>query len=116
MKVGAVNVVALIGNLATEPDLREVGDGKKVVSFLIAVDRRRGDEADFVRVSAWDRQAETCAEHLTKGRRVARRRPPAESQLADAGGREAERRRGRRTPGGIPLAAGDARRRRCRGR
>jgi single-strand DNA-binding protein len=67
-----VNVVTLIGNLATEVELREVGPEKKVASFLLAVDRANRDGgADFVNVSAWDRQAELCAEYLGKGRRVA---------------------------------------------
>ncbi|MGE5690608.1 MAG: single-stranded DNA-binding protein, partial [Pseudomonadota bacterium] len=66
-----VNVVTLIGNLASDVDLRTVGDAKQVASFLLAVDRPAGAGADFVRVSAWDRQAESCAEHLTKGQRVA---------------------------------------------
>jgi single-strand DNA-binding protein len=67
-----VNVVTLIGNLATEVELREVGPQKKVASFLLAVDRgNRDGGADFVSVSAWDRQAELCAEYLGKGRRIA---------------------------------------------
>jgi single-strand DNA-binding protein len=67
-----VNVVTLIGNLASEVELHEVGPDKKVASFLLAVDRASRDGgADFVSVSAWDRQAELCAEYLGKGRRVA---------------------------------------------
>jgi single-strand DNA-binding protein len=66
-----VNVVTLIGWLATDVDLREVGDGKKVASFLLAIDRPTTDEADFVWITVWERQAEVCAEHLAKGRRVA---------------------------------------------
>ena len=67
-----MNVVTLIGNLATEVELREVGPEKKVASFLLAVDRGNHDGgADFVSVSAWDRQAELCAEYLGKGRRIA---------------------------------------------
>ena len=67
-----MNVVTLIGNLATEVELREVGPDKKVASFVLAVDRASRDGgADFVRVSAWDRQAELCAEYLGKGRRIA---------------------------------------------
>ncbi len=67
-----MNVVTLIGNLATEVELREVGPDKKVASFLLAVDRGgRDGGADFVNVAAWDRQAELCAEYLGKGRRVA---------------------------------------------
>ena len=67
-----MNTVALVGNLATDVELREVGAEKKVASFLLAVDRAGKDAgADFVRVSAWDRQAETCAEYLSKGQQVA---------------------------------------------
>jgi single-strand DNA-binding protein len=67
-----VNVVTLIGNLATEVDLRDVGPEKKVATFVLAVDRASRDGgADFVSVSAWDRQAELCAEYLGKGRRIA---------------------------------------------
>jgi single-strand DNA-binding protein len=66
-----VNNVALTGNLATDVDLREVGEGKKVASFLLAVDRAAKDgEADFIRVSAWERQAELCVQYLAKGRQV----------------------------------------------
>ena len=67
-----MNVVTLIGNLATEVEVREVGPDKKVASFVLAVDRASRDGgADFVTVSAWDRQAELCAEYLGKGRRIA---------------------------------------------
>jgi single-strand DNA-binding protein len=66
-----MNVVTLIGNVATDVDLRTVGDDQKVASFLLAIDRPGDKGADFVRVSAWNRQAEVCAGHLAKGRRVA---------------------------------------------
>ena len=67
-----MNIVTLIGNLATDVEVREVAPDKKVASFLLAVDRATRDGgADFVSVSAWDRQAELCAEYLGKGRRIA---------------------------------------------
>jgi single-strand DNA-binding protein len=66
-----LNVVTLIGNLATDVELRELGDGKQRATFLLAVNRIGKEEADFVWVTAWDRQAETCAEYLTKGNRIA---------------------------------------------
>ncbi len=67
-----MNVVTLIGNLATDVELKEVGPGKNVASFLLAVDRASKDGgADFVRISVWDRQAELCDEYLGKGSRVA---------------------------------------------
>ena len=65
-------MVTLIGNLATDVELREVGLDRRVASFVLAVDRAgRDGGADFVSVSAWDRQAELCAEYLGKGRRIA---------------------------------------------
>jgi single-strand DNA-binding protein len=66
-----MNSVCLIGNLASDVEIRDVGEEKKVASFLLAVGRGGRDAgADFVGVSVWDRQAEVCAEYLTKGRRV----------------------------------------------
>jgi single-strand DNA-binding protein len=66
-----VNVVTLIGNLATDVELKDVGEDRQVASFLLAVDRPGKDEADFVWVSTWNKQAETCSRYLAKGRRVA---------------------------------------------
>jgi single-strand DNA-binding protein len=61
----------LIGNLATDIELRDVAPDKKVASFLLAVDRPAKDAgADFVNVSTWNRQAELCDEYLSKGSRV----------------------------------------------
>jgi single-strand DNA-binding protein len=67
-----VNVVTLIGNLATDVEVKELAEGKRVASFLLAVDRA-GKEggADFVRISVWDRQAELCGQFLHKGDRAA---------------------------------------------
>jgi single-strand DNA-binding protein len=66
-----MNVVVLIGNLATDVEVRDVGD-KRVAKFRLAIDRRtREGGADFVWVSAWEPQAAPCAQFLAKGRRVA---------------------------------------------
>ena len=65
-----MNVVTLIGNLASDVELRDVGDDRQVANFLLAVNRPGKDEADFVRVSAWNKQAELCANYLAKGRKV----------------------------------------------
>jgi single-strand DNA-binding protein len=65
-----MNVVTLIGNLASDVELRELDDDKRVAHFLLAVDRP-DKGADFVRVNAWNKQAEVCARYLSKGRRVA---------------------------------------------
>jgi single-strand DNA-binding protein len=66
-----VNVVTLVGNLATDVELREVGGDARVATFTLAVDRPTGDRADFVRVAVWNRLAESCRDHLAKGSRVA---------------------------------------------
>jgi single-strand DNA-binding protein len=65
-----VNVVTLIGNLATDVELRDVGEDLQVANFLLAVNRPGKDEADFVRISTWNKQAELCAQYLAKGRKV----------------------------------------------
>jgi len=67
-----MNVVTLIGHLATDVELRNVGEERKVASFLLAVNRPTKDgEADFVWIAAWNKQAELCERFLTKGKRVA---------------------------------------------
>jgi len=67
-----MNVVTLIGNLATDVSVKDVGDDKRVANFLLAIDRRTKEGgADFVRIAAWDRQADLCSQYLAKGRRVA---------------------------------------------
>ena len=66
-----MNVVTLIGNLASDVELKELGEEKKVASFLLAVDRpTQAGGADFVRIAVWDRQAEACERYLGKGKRV----------------------------------------------
>jgi len=66
-----MNVVTLIGNLATDVELKDVANGKRVASFVLAVDRHSKDGGtDFVRVAVWDRQADLCGQYLGKGKRV----------------------------------------------
>ena len=67
-----MNNVTLIGNLATDVELKELDDDKKVANFLLAVNRHSKEGgADFVRINAWNKQAELCSQYLVKGRRVA---------------------------------------------
>ena len=57
------------------PELRTTTSGKQVCSFTVAVNRRRSEgqeqEADFFRVSVWNKMAEVCQKYLAKGRKVA---------------------------------------------
>jgi len=65
-----MNLVALIGNVASEPELRYTGSGKAVCSFRLAISRPGGTEADFFTIVTWERQAEVCDRYLYIGRRV----------------------------------------------
>ena len=66
-----MNTVNLIGNLATDVEVKDVGDEKRVANFLLAVNRRTRDGgADFLNIAVWDRQAEVCGRYLSKGQRV----------------------------------------------
>lgn len=67
-----MNVVTLVGNLATDVELKALADNRQVASFVLAVDRpNRDGGADFVRIAVWERQAELCNRFLARGRRVA---------------------------------------------
>ena len=71
-----LNRVILIGRLTADPELRYTQNGTAVTNFRLAVDRpytsQSGQrEADFIPVVVWDKQAETCANYLNKGRLVA---------------------------------------------
>lgn len=66
-----MNSVILTGNLASDVELREFGEDKRLATFRLAVDRpSKTDEADFFRIAAWDQQAQLCADYLAKGREI----------------------------------------------
>lgn len=71
------NKVMLIGNLTRDPELRYTPKGNPVADITIAVNRQytlesgeRREEATFVDVTLWGRQAEITNEYLRKGRPV----------------------------------------------
>jgi single-strand DNA-binding protein len=71
-----LNTVVLIGRLTRDPELRYTQTGKAVATLRLAVDRGttnpQGErETDFIDVVVWDKQAETVANYLQKGRLVA---------------------------------------------
>ena len=78
-----MNQVILIGRLTRDPELEYTPNTQAAVCrFTIAVDRpkRSGDaqgdgdyvrSADFIRITVWGRQGETCDRYLSKGRQVA---------------------------------------------
>lgn len=64
-----MNHVVLVGRLVRDPELRYAPSGTPICSFTIAVDRHR-EGADFIDIAAFQKLAETVANHLTKGRLV----------------------------------------------
>ncbi len=71
-----LNICALQGRLARDPELRQTTTGKQVATFTLAVDRGRKDAngksvADWIPVIAWERAAEFAYKWLTKGQMVA---------------------------------------------
>lgn len=67
-----LNRIILIGRLVADPNLRYTQSGIAVTTFTLAVNRQFGDnEADFIDIVVWRKQAEICANHLAKGRLVA---------------------------------------------
>ena len=69
-----LNKVFLIGNLTRDPELRYIPSGTAVATFTVASNRaytsaagEKKEEACFVRVVSWARQAELCGQYLSKG-------------------------------------------------
>ena len=69
--------ITLVGNLGNDPEMRHAPSGDPVTSFSLATSRswtgqdgQRQEKTVWFRVSAWQRQAETCNQYLTKGQRV----------------------------------------------
>lgn len=71
------NKVILVGNLGRDPELRYTPQGTPVCNFSIATNERRKDKngemqdtTTWFKVTLWNRQAETAAQYLQKGRPV----------------------------------------------
>ena len=74
--MASFNKVMLMGNLTRDPELRFTTNGAAVSGFGLAMNRKykQGDEwkeeVCFVDITVWGKQAENCAEYLSKGRPV----------------------------------------------
>lgn len=71
----AINKCVFSGNLTKDPEKVVTANGVSVCKFTIAVQRnfKNGSgsyEADFFNIVAWRSLADTCAQYLTKGRKV----------------------------------------------
>ncbi|MDA3793267.1 MAG: single-stranded DNA-binding protein [Elusimicrobia bacterium] len=69
------NLVVIMGNLTRKPELRSTQGGRSVTTLSVAVNRvykdkntgEKVENTDFIDVSVWGRQAETCEKYLSKG-------------------------------------------------
>lgn len=71
-----LNVVAIMGRLFADPELRTTPAGHSVCSFRIACDRsyvQQGQErqADFIDIVAWRQQADFVSKYFQKGSMIA---------------------------------------------
>ena len=63
-----MNNVCLIGRVTKDVQERRTQNGTPVVSFTLAVERRKKEDgADFIPCIAWDKAAETIARDVHKG-------------------------------------------------
>jgi single-strand DNA-binding protein len=72
-----LNKVILIGNLTADPELKQTPSGISVVSFTVAINRRKPKEekegqqtADFISIVAWRQTAEFVSRYFKKGKPI----------------------------------------------
>lgn len=71
-----VNIVALMGRLTADPELRTTPSNVPVTTFTLAVDRsyaKQGEarQTDFITIVAWRHTAEFVSKYFRKGQLVA---------------------------------------------
>ena len=69
-----LNKVVLAGRLTSDPELKQTPNGISVVSFSIAINRRRArndqadaQQTDFINLVAWRQTAEFISKYFRKG-------------------------------------------------
>lgn len=69
-----MNKVILAGRLTKDPEVRYTQTGIAVTRFNLAVNRRMGkdgqQQADFIPIVVFNKLAEICGNHLSKGRQI----------------------------------------------
>ena len=71
-----LNVIAIQGRLAADPEMRQTTTGKRVCTFRIACDRGRKDangnsQTDWIPCTAWEKPAEFIYKYFQKGSMIA---------------------------------------------
>ncbi len=75
--MASVNKVIVLGNLGQDPELRHTASGRPVATLRVATNEQwtdqsgeRKERTEWHNVVVWGRQAENCAQYLSKGRQV----------------------------------------------
>jgi single-strand DNA-binding protein len=75
--MSSLNKAMLIGRLGRDPELRYTQSGQAVCNFSMATDDsftdksgQKQDKTEWHNIVAWGKQAELCANYLSKGRLV----------------------------------------------
>lgn len=72
----SVNRVTLVGNVGSDPDVRETGNGTRVAHLSLATDRRfrRNGElerrTDWHRLTFWGKSADTIERYVRRGSKL----------------------------------------------
>lgn len=62
----AFNLVVLVGNLVSDPELKTTTNGTSVTSFRIAVQRRVQEGTDFLDIVAWRKDSRVYSQVFQK--------------------------------------------------
>lgn len=67
-----LNLIAIQGRLAADPEMRQTTTGKSVASFTLACDRGRKDangnsQTDWISCTAWEKTAGFICKYFQKG-------------------------------------------------
>ena len=65
-----MNRVVLVGRLTKDIELRKTTQGKSIATFTVACNRDK-ENADFIQVDTWEKQADFMAQYGKKGMLVA---------------------------------------------
>jgi single-strand DNA-binding protein len=72
--MASYNKITLVGNVGNDPQLKIVGDNRKVTELSLAINEKgrngQPDKTEWYRVSLWDSRAEIASNYVRKGNPV----------------------------------------------
>lgn len=63
----AINNFTVTGNLTKDPELKKTANGKPYTFIVVAVNKQKKGEVNFISLLAWDKLAENAVQYLHKG-------------------------------------------------